>query len=159
MNSFMGTERSNDERWEIIEDYFLGRDDLVDERLNINKKEIPKKESKSILKKNSSTANIEIIFNEGEKLSDYYNDWNEALELPNADILLNNSIPLATFISSTIKIGDTTIAARYTWMPQKICLMETKLTTEIEIILKDNGWYCLNADGFDVTELTKLIGE
>lgn len=157
MNSFMGKERSNDERWEIIEDYFLGKDDIVDEKLSINKKE-SKEDIKSNTNK-SNSAGIEFVFSEGERLSEYYNDWNEALEMPNADILLNNSIPLATYISSTIKVGDKMFAARYTWMPQKICLMETKLTTEIEIVLKNNGWHCLNADGFDVTELTKLIGE
>lgn len=36
MNHFMGADYSNEERWHIIENYFLGNDELVDEVLGIN---------------------------------------------------------------------------------------------------------------------------
>jgi ATP-dependent DNA helicase RecQ len=35
MNSFMGNEYDNSTRWEIIENYFLGYDEIVDEQLGI----------------------------------------------------------------------------------------------------------------------------
>ncbi|MDR0949499.1 MAG: hypothetical protein LBM69_08310, partial [Lachnospiraceae bacterium] len=37
MNSFMGIERTNDERWNIIEHYFLGDDEIIDNLLGIGK--------------------------------------------------------------------------------------------------------------------------
>lgn len=160
MNCFMGTERSNDERWDIIEDYFLGNDDTVDEKLGIKKntKGIVREELKAKNNSRKENNDIDVIFNPGLKMNEYYSNWDDALELPNSELFANASIPLASYTNSTLNLENKIFEIRYAWMPQMVALVESSPNTEQQQLLLENGWHCFDANNFEISNISSILG-
>ncbi|QPQ34432.1 helicase-related protein [Lysinibacillus sp. JNUCC-52] len=143
MNKFLGVNFEDRERWDIIEHYFLGRNDWVNQKLNqFSPKEIHSKPTQLKIKEM------------GENTIEYYEKWDD---LEYGQIFKSLSIPLPDFLGTVITIENNDYNLEYFWRDLNIGIVSSaKKIPEKNIGL--TFMRLLNFDEIDSTSLSKLFG-
>jgi len=157
MNHFMVADFTTEERWELIENYFLGNDDVVDAMLNIS----------SGQKVVETNRNIKLLATEvnkncpeylvGDIMAEYYETWDDAQGLPQAENFARFQIPMATHANSKLQINDQILELRFAWIEQHVAIIESS-PDKIDKSFSSNGdWTFISADNIDFMLLKKLL--
>lgn len=157
MNKFMESERSDDERWSIIEDYFLGDDTVVDFKLgisNMGQGYDKTKDKKNII----VNENLDVVFNAGDLITDYYSDWEDARSLTGVEKLIQWNIPFSDFVESTFIVGDKSVDVQFAWEMQKVALLDQQCNSKILSTIEKSGWHCFVAELVNEKELKAVFG-
>lgn len=152
MNSFMNNSYSNEERWNIIEYYFLGMDDVVDSMLKISFDKKVKKDTSKLDEQDEK----HIVFEPGEKMIDYYSNWDEADSLPLASECWNHCIPVPDYINSKLIFGNETFELMYVWDKAKIAIIDGSYSGTQRTI---GEWSCYFSADVNLTELKQSLVE
>ena len=147
LNKFFGQLKTDEERWDYIEDYFLGKDVLdipVDE--DIIESPLDKEVDKN---KSYSTHDID--------------SWSDLKQLfdPEVKELLNelekNKIVLPEYIGTVIKKSDIGNEILMCWPSKNAVIFSQDVSEETITYCENRGWHIYRQDEIDVADLKKVV--
>lgn len=156
MNHFMMNEYTNDERWSIIEEYFLGHDELVDNMLMTIEPSGIINEKKKLKKSKEKEISVEV--DSFGVFSEYYSDWEEASEVDNVVVFVENNITTPDYFNAILKVGEDSVECRYVWKAEKTAILEENISEKSIENAKNVGWCLMCIEELNRDELVKRLG-
>ena len=160
MNHFMHTAYSDEQRWEIIENYFLGNDDFIDACIT-SEPESPQTAPPADTPV-QFPSNLISDVSDGDILSEFYESWTEAQEagLPLCGLFAESHLPLADYVNAKLKVSGKVIALQYVWERQKVVTLESPIDSKTLDVLRSSGWLCFDEQTVDLDTIkNRLCGE
>lgn len=159
MNQFMGGDFSNEERWEIIEEYFLGNDEKVELLLESRKNSAEKTEKTKSKHSKAKQAVIRLI--PGVDFYEDYKSWSEWEEssMVDATEYIMHHIMLPKYHSAKIVVNSMEYDIQYAWEAEKVLITEEPIDKNALETLQQNGWYVYAENDIDFVKLTERLGE
>lgn len=148
LNNFMLNEIGNEERWNIIEQYFLGEDDRVDAMLNLKRTgQEPTAEEKMQVADvpaapKAQSCKGKISVGEGTPLSNMnIKSWQELATILaiNTDKYEAHNIPLPDSMQNEIGFGEEKTPAIFVWKTFNIAVFEN-IKDSLKKALMQEGW-------------------
>ncbi len=154
MNSFMQGDYTNAERWQIIEEYFLGHDETVEAMLSSENGNTLSSEHKDDKKRKKA----QISLAEGEIFTEYYSNWEEASLIDDVDGYVRHGIPIPDYINAKVEINGENFDVRYVWEDMKVMIMEEKLQPGKLTQLETQKWLVYDVSGIDYASIGERLG-
>lgn len=133
----------SDEIWNHLENYFLG---ILPGVFNDEQK--------------TTDDDVSVLFQVGENLEDYYDNWEDAnILFDNDDILKfdDYDIPLADYYAAKLIIGTEEIQAQLAWTEKKVVISSGEETSELRELARVNGWNCLPINQINFQLLSESV--
>ncbi|RRD63900.1 helicase-related protein [Fretibacterium sp. OH1220_COT-178] len=155
MNRFMAGNFTSEQRWDIIERYFLGEDDIDFEENFLNSNKFGGLNFISTEAQNSATQVIEL--DKGDVMTEYYKNWNDAIDLPQCKLFAQEAIPLAKYANSKLCVNDKPVDCMYVWPDAKVAILEKIVSPQQMEMLQLNGWLCFQYEDIDILAIKQRL--
>lgn len=165
LNGFMLNEYTNEERWNIVEQYFLGNDDIVDSLLNIERKtKNDNNEPFNNLSDSNQTTNMnnvksdELEIEKGRNLKEIdINTWDDISSkfFIEVDSFKKAKLQLPDEIATVFKYKDSKVSSLFTWHTFNVVIFENEPQESIKKRLQKDGWFIQVWGNWDL----KLLNE
>lgn len=155
MNQFMMGEYTNEDRWKIIEEYFLGHDEVVDEMLLTMKLSESSNGEKKVKKLTEKPKNVEV--ESFDVFSEYYTDWEEATEVEDVTVFIENHISMPEYFNAILRVGEKRLDCQYVWKEKKLAVVEDNISEEVSESASIAGWCLMSRDELDKSEIVKKM--
>lgn len=165
LNNFMLNKFTNDERWNIVEQYFLGKDDTVDSLLNIERKtKNYSNEPFNNLSDSNQATNMnnvksdELEIEKGRNLKEIdINTWDDISSkfFIEVDSFKKAELQLPDEIATVFKYKDSKVSSLFTWHTFNVVIFENEPQESIKKRLQKDGWFIQILGNWDL----KLLNE
>jgi len=145
MNKFLGSSFDDQERWDIIEHFFLGRNEWVNQKLN---------RFVDMTKQTQFKSNQIKIKDFGVHTVEFYEKWEE---LECGELFESLSIPLPDFLGSEVIIDNNTYTLEYFWKDLNVGIVSSAKRFSDENI-GSSFMKLLNFDEINYASLKNLFG-
>lgn len=148
LNKFMLTTIPSEERWHIIEQYFLGKDEIVDSLLQINRKTPSSVFSSSnsdsaapaFSATSATTTNVKIVENQAFKDTCSWQELRLIIGQENTVGYEQHEIAFPDNVGAELHVGNHKIDALLLWQNFDIIVMEQAPSEAVRKILQQNNW-------------------
>lgn len=123
------------DRWDFIEQFFLGQLDFMDIEKQKESKRNLRKEVVSITRKEEFP----------------YSNWKEATSITADEFYLNNDIPIPTYFSGEFTINNEQHPFSYVWEDRKIIVYDSK-ETQISINITNCDWKIIAEEDLKISD-------
>ena len=148
LNKFMQTKLSSEERWHIIEQYFLGKDEVVDNLLGINRETKktaettanPPRQNTDTTPSNPPTEPMEILEKDAMKT---YKSWQDLYDVFGKEKILryeSYKFAFPDIVGADCQFGGQKIAVCLLWRTFNILVVPEPLTESVKNMLLKNNW-------------------